>query len=65
VPIVKVDAVEQGHAIVENCPGCGENHRHGLAGEGEMMALEHRVAHCGGNGYTGYYLIITSDTERR
>ena len=68
--IITIDEITDTHLIIDECPFCGDTHRHGNAADLDYLELTHRVSHCTDADYYnletgGYYITIHDDTEGR
>lgn len=62
-PILEVDRIEGNQSVTEECPGCGETHRHGVPGNVEYYKMAHRMSHCGSGDVSSYWLVFTPGTK--
>lgn len=61
-PIIEIDNITDYNAVIENCPLCGKNHRHGKPQKLEKEKLNHKSSHCSEKG--SYYIAISKKTKR-
>jgi len=61
-PVIRVSEVTNYQYLIEDCPLCGETHRHGKGGL-QYEQLSSKSAHCNRSDVGTYYIFCDTETE--